>query len=65
MCMYSPMRADFPGADSVFRVHGPATHNSSADLFSKDWFLFDQSLVLPEYIIHFNYLSPVRNFTIM
>ena len=56
----SPCRESFPSADSVFRVCGPATQDNSTDLYSKDWFIFNPSLVLPEYIIHFNYLSPVR-----
>lgn len=55
----SPSRADFPRADSVYRVHGPAAQANSTDLYSKDWFMFDHSLVLPEYIIYFNYESPV------
>ena len=57
---FSPTRAAFPTADSVFRIHGVAQQGGIADLYSKDWFLFDSSLVLPEYIIHFRYLSPVR-----
>ena len=52
-------QANHPGADSVYRVHGPAAQVNSADVYSKDWFVFDQSLILPEYIIHFKYLSPV------
>lgn len=55
----SPSPANFPGADSVFRVHAPS-QTSSADLYSKDWFVFDVELVLPEYIIDFKYLLLVR-----
>lgn len=42
----------------MYRVHGPAAQVNSADVYSKDWFVFDQSLILPEYIVHFKYLSP-------
>lgn len=56
----SPTREDFPHADSVYRVHGPVAQANATDLYSKDWFIFDRSLVLPEYIIYFNYQSPVR-----
>lgn len=67
----SPTKEEYPSADSVFRVHGPAGNTAdsafkvygsgpTADFYSKDWFIFDASLILPEYIIHFKYLSPVR-----
>ena len=62
LCWSSVTRAAFPSADSVFRVHGVAQQGAIADLYSKDWFVFDSCLVLPEYIIHFQYLSPVSLF---
>ncbi len=54
-----PTKDAFPSADSVFRVHSPNAKSSRAEIYSKDWFIFDTSLILPEYIVYFKYLSPV------
>lgn len=62
LCKFtSPSRENFPNANSVYRVHGGAPQDNSTDLYSKHWFVFDASLVLPEYIIYYNYLSPVSH----
>ena len=42
--------ADFPDHDSVYVSRGPNPKN-------KGWFVFDDALLLPEYVVSFQYLS--------
>ena len=42
--------ADFPDHDSVYVSRGPNPKN-------KGWFVFDDALLLPEYVVAFQYLS--------
>lgn len=55
----SPTYKDFPSVDSVYRQHSPHTANNMESL-QREWFVFEHQLVLPEYIIHFQYSSAVR-----
>ena len=55
----SPTCKDFPSVNSVYRQQSPHTANSM-DSLQREWFVFEHQLVLPEYIIHFQYSSTVR-----
>lgn len=54
----SPTHKAFPSADSVYRQRGPSTP-SGVESHQREWFVFDHQLVLPEYIIDFQYSSQV------
>lgn len=45
-------QADYPGANSVFRV-------KPGDSKQRQWFIFDSALALPEYVIEFEYQMKV------
>ena len=55
----SPTYKDFSSVDSVYQQHSPHTANNMESL-QREWFVFEHQLVLPEYIIHFQYSSAVR-----
>lgn len=55
----SPTCKDFPSVNSVYRQQSPHTANNM-DSLQREWFVFEHQLVLPEYIIHFQYSSTVR-----
>jgi hypothetical protein len=49
---HSPVRqADYPGVDSVYQQH-------AMDTKQKRWFVFDPRMILPEYLVEFEYVSP-------
>ena len=66
------MKKDFPDADSVFiyrnedenkfeYTNSARTSDSCCDCRTKqgDWIVFDGDLVLPEYVVDFEYLTKV------
>ncbi len=61
-----PTHTAYPNTSCVYRQKLPSSSSSSSsstlksESHQREWFVFDRELVLPEYIINFEYTSQVR-----